>query len=149
VQGRLESKGFGSTSIQALQRRKHAAFLYIPEMAEIFIEQVGLTLPYEICLMIYSFMFAVDFEVLEKAQAIRKCFQDRGLPPQSVCLEEEAYRSYRQNPERRKHWPDDLKKAFFDGIVPPSTTQILIWLTIAEQASSTPTYIVLAVLGLS
>ncbi len=102
-------------------------------MAKSFIEHVGLALPYEICFMIYSFIFAVDFEVLEKAQAIRKCFQDRGLPPRAACLEEEAYRTYRQNPEHRKidaHWPDDLEKAFFDGNVPPIAAQILIWLTI-------------------
>lgn len=99
-------------------------------MAESFIEHVGLTLPYELCLMIYSYIFAVDFDVLEKAQAIRKSFQDRGLPPRAVCLEAEAYRAYRQNPERRKHWPDHLEKAFFDGNMPLSDTQILIWLII-------------------
>ena len=119
-------------------------------MADPFIERARLTLPHELCLMIYSFMFAVDFVLLEKAQATRRCFQDRGLPPRAACQQEEAYRTYRQNPEHRKinaHWPDDVEKAFFDGIVPPFATQILIRLTIDGQASSTPTHIVLALHG--
>lgn len=98
-------------------------------MAESFIEHVRLTLPHELCLMIYSFTFTVNFEVFDNAQAIRKCFQDRGLPPRAACLEEETYRTYRQNPEHRKidaHWPDDLEKAFFDGKVASFATRILL-----------------------
>lgn len=121
MQRRLESKGFGPSSTQTHQsKRKHATFLYMLEMAESFIEHVRLTLPYELCLVIYTFMFHVDFKIIERAQAFRKYFQERGLPPQSACLEVEAYRTYRQI--HANYWPDDVEEAFFVGNVAPSGT---------------------------
>lgn len=117
----LESKGFGPSSTQTHQsKRKHATFLYMLEMAESLIEHVRLTLPYELCLVSYTFMFHVDFKIIERAQAFRKCFQERGLPPQSACLEEEAYRTYRQI--HVNYWSDDVEEAFFIDNVTPSGT---------------------------
>ena len=97
-------------------------------MADSIIDNVRLLLPFELRLIIYSFMFFVDLEALEQLQADRVWIRDHGLPPHAACLQEEAYLKYRRHPKHREaqaQWPDRVEEAFFKGDYPQTTLMTL------------------------
>ncbi len=87
-------------------------------MAGSIIERIKLVLPRELCVLIYSFTFFVDFGPIEKLQKERDSVRNHTLPPRAACLRVQEYLQYRQRPEHHRSdapWPEHVEEAFFKG----------------------------------
>ena len=84
-------------------------------------------LPRELRLIIYTFAFSVDTDLLRTLGATRDYIRKHELPPLRACKEADSYIRHRTvEKEKRNHdidplpevWPEDIELAFFIGTMP-------------------------------
>ena len=79
------------------------------------------TLALELRIEIYTQLFHVDIQPLEKLHEERELVIRTTLPSLEVCRQDETYKSYRSQCREKARatgvfsWPDDAEEAFFRG----------------------------------
>ncbi len=78
------------------------------------IDQVKVRLPYELRLLIYSYMFFVDLEPFERLDQWREYTRKNTIPPQAAFLRDKAYIRSRQRGST--DWPEGNEEALFKAL---------------------------------